>query len=93
MSYPNEEAKASVNSLQTRLFPKGGSVGSLTMKAAPSGTTLRPRGIQMSKSAAVLPASDAVRSKVSLDLNARTLSKSSSAFFLGKTSSQSGLGN
>jgi hypothetical protein len=46
----------------------------------------------MSKSAAVLPASDAVRSKVSLDLNARTLSKSSSAFLLGKTSSQSGLG-
>eukprot|EP00606_Chrysophyceae_sp_TOSAG23-5_P001616 GSChrysophyteH2.ASY1.ANO1.110.1 assembled CDS len=80
MSFPNEEAKSSANALKTRLFPTNASKGDMRMRAAASTSTLVPRGMQMSKSAAMLPSgATTTGGKVSLDLNARTLSNSQSA--------------
>eukprot|EP00605_Chrysophyceae_sp_TOSAG23-4_P002255 GSChrysophyteH1.ASY1.ANO1.2499.1 assembled CDS len=89
MSYPNEEAKTSTNSLQHRLVPENASSGKLRMKASVSSGTLRPRGIQTSKSVASLPLSNMQQSKVNLDLRSRTLSQSHSALIFNNKETSS----
>ena len=82
-----EESKnASANSLQSRLVPSLGAKGDLHHRSASAASTLRPRGIQTSQSAAILPGmpANAAASKVNLDLESRTLSRSQSAMLFTK---------
>jgi len=83
----SEESKnAAVNALQSRLVPSLGSKGDLHSRGQASTSTLRPRGLQTSQSAAVLPGAtaNASASKVNLNLDERLLSKSQSAMMFNK---------